>query len=58
MRTGANSFVQFSAFAVPAILGTAWLLESVAMLFGLVGVFLVLRFCNAIDTEVIRGKRK
>jgi|JI9StandDraft_1071089.scaffolds.fasta_scaffold73760_2 hypothetical protein len=49
MRKGAKSFVEFSAFTVPAVLGFAYLTGTGAPLIALLGVFFVLQCANKLD---------
>ena len=49
MQKGAKSFVGFSAFTIPAIVGFALITGSKAALLGLLGVFFVLQCANNLD---------
>ncbi len=48
-KKGAKSFIEFSAFTVPAIVGFALLTGVWTSLLGLLGVFFVLQFANNLD---------
>ena len=49
MRKGAQSFVTYAAYVVPAIVGVAWISGSPSILLVLLGVFFVLQFANRLD---------
>lgn len=51
MQKGSTSFVGFSAFTIPAVLGFAILTGATQVLIGMLGIFFVLQFANRLDRK-------
>lgn len=57
MRTGARSFATYSAFVIPSVILAAMVIGSPNVLWGLAGLFFVLKFCNQLDATTIRNEQ-